>query len=217
MSRRPIVAIDGPAGSGKSTLGRGLAAALAMPYVNTGQMYRAVTARALALGADLDDGDALGAIAGNLRFELDDEVVPPELRIDGRLPADDLLTPEVEAAVSLVARHPQVRGVLAREQRRLGSDGGVVEGRDIGTVVFPHADVKLFLDVNPLVRASRRTAERDAEDQETVEALALRDALDARTNPLEPAGDAIVLDNEGRSPNEVLAEALALVRSRLEG
>jgi cytidylate kinase len=216
VTRRPIVAIDGPAGSGKSTLGRGLAAALDLPYVNTGQMYRAVTARALALGVDLDDGEALGAIAGELRFDLDAEVVPPELWIDGQRPADDLLTPEVEAAVSPVARHPQVREVLAREQRRLGSEGGVIEGRDIGTVVFPDADVKLFLDVNPLVRASRRTAEREAEDHETAEALALRDALDARTNPLEPAGDAIVLDNEGRSPNEVLAEALAVVRSRLE-
>jgi CMP/dCMP kinase len=210
-----VVAIDGPAGSGKSTLGRRLAKALGLAHVNTGQMYRAVTARALARDADLDDGEGLAAIAASLRFDLDAASTPPELRIDGATPGEELVAPEVEAAVSRVARHPAVRAVLVAEQRRLGEGGAVMEGRDIGTVVFPDADVKLFLDVDPAVRAARRMAQRDTEDPGAAEALARRDERDARTNPLEPAEDAVVLDNEGRTPPEVLAEALAVVRGRL--
>jgi cytidylate kinase len=208
-----VVAIDGPAGSGKSTLGRSLAAALGLAYLNTGQMYRAVTAVALARGADLDDGDALGALAREIRFDLASDSSPPQLSIDGRPPGDDLIRAAVESAVSHVARHPQVRRVLADEQRRLGRPGAVVEGRDIGTVVFPDATVKLFLDVDPGVRAARRIAERDA-SPDLAEALAHRDTLDARTNPLEAAPDAVILDNQGRTPDEVLGEALAVVRER---
>jgi cytidylate kinase len=212
----PVIAIDGPAGSGKSTLGRMLAEALGLAYLNTGQMYRAVTARALATGASPDDGLRLGALAGQLRFELDRSAAPPELTIDGEPPGPELIAGEVESTVSLVSRHPEVRSVLAREQRRLGSEGAVVEGRDIGTVVFPDADVKLFLDVNPAVRAARRLAEREPQTgSRLAEDLARRDTLDARTNPLEAAADAVVLHNEGRTPEAVLAEALAVVRERV--
>jgi cytidylate kinase len=208
-----VVAIDGPAGSGKSTLGRRLARALGLAYLNTGQMYRAVTAAALARGVDLDDADALAALAGEIRFDLSADSSPPQLSIDGRAPGDDLIRADVEASVSHVARHPQVRRALAAEQRRLGRPGAVVEGRDIGTVVFPDAAVKLFLDVDPRVRAARRIAERDA-SPDLADALAHRDTLDARTNPLEAAPDAVILDNEGRTPDEVLAEALTVVRER---
>ena len=214
MSQPTVIAIDGPAGSGKSTLGRRLALALGLAYLNTGQMYRSVTARALERGVDPDDAEGLAALAAEIEFAIDPRATPPSLSVDGRPPGPELVRPEVEAAVSSVSRHPAVRSVLAAEQRRLGGEGAVVEGRDIGTVVFPTAPVKLFLDVDPEVRAARRIAERDA-DPEMADALARRDSMDARTNPLEAAPDAIVLDNEGRTPDEVLEEALAAVRARL--
>jgi cytidylate kinase len=210
-----VIAIDGPAGSGKSTLGRGLAVALEMPYVNTGLMYRAVTARALERGAGLDDAAALAAIAGELEFDLDQTTRPPELRIDGAAPGQDLVRPEVEAAVSRVSRHPEVRSILADAQRRLGVGGAVMEGRDIGTVIFPDADVKLFLRADEDVRASRRMAERESAAPELAQSLRRRDELDARTNPPVPAEDAVVLDTQGRGPEAVLAHALSVVSSRV--
>ncbi len=214
MSRPVVIAIDGPAGSGKSTLGRGLAVALALPYVNTGLMYRALTSRALDRSVDTDDALALASLAAELTFSLGDGV-PSELRIDGAEPGPELVRPEVEAAVSRVARHPEVRAILADEQRRLGGGGAVMEGRDIGTVIFPDADVKLFLRAREDVRAARRMAERESAEPELAESLRRRDELDARTNPLEPSEDAVVLDTEGRGPEAVLAQALAVVSSHV--
>src|SRR5207249_1148277 len=147
-----IVAIDGPAGSGKSTLAAGLARALGVPYVNTGLMYRAVAARALEQGVGPDDERGLAAIARSLRFELS-AGPSPELVIDGRSPGPELTSGDVEAVVSEVASHPEVRAELREAQRVLGRGGGVTEGRDIGTVVFPDADVKIFLSASPQVRA----------------------------------------------------------------
>jgi cytidylate kinase len=217
VSRSPLVAIDGPAGSGKSTLARRLAERLGLPYVNTGLMYRAVTLRALVAGVDLDDGVALGRLAEEITFDLDSSVRPPELSIDGRAPGLDLTTPEVESSVSVVARHPQVRAALRAEQRRLGAGGGVVEGRDIGTVVAPDADVKIFLQADESERIARRAGERAVVAREVGEALSSRDELDAKTNPLEPASDAVALDTTGRGPDEVFEAALALVLARIPG
>jgi cytidylate kinase len=217
VSRSPLVAIDGPAGSGKSTLARRLAERLGLPYVNTGLMYRAVTLRALVAGVDLDDGVALGRLAEEITFDLDSSVRPPELSIDGRAPGLDLTTPEVESSVSVVARHPQVRAALRAEQRRLGAGGGVVEGRDIGTVVAPDADVKIFLQADESERIARRAGERAVVAREVGEALSSRDELDAKTNPLEPASDAVALDTTGRGPDEVFEAALALVLARVPG
>jgi cytidylate kinase len=208
------IAIDGPAGSGKSTLARGLAKALHLPYVNTGLMYRALTRRALDERVDLEDGDALAALARTLTVDLDLTVDPPELLIDGRRPGPELTAPEVEGAVSLVSSHPAVRAVLVEEQRRLGRSGGVMEGRDIGRVVLPDAPVKIYLDAVPVERAERRTEER-ATGRSLAEELARRDALDSRTNPFVPASDAVRLDTSERTPDETLAEALRLVRERL--
>ena len=140
-----IVAIDGPAGSGKSTLARRLARTLDMPYLNTGLMYRALTLQALQRGVDPDDADGLAALAREITFDLDWRVRPPELTIDGSRASEQLQSADVESRVSRVARHPHVREVLRAEQRRLSERGAVVEGRDIGTVVAPHADVKLYL------------------------------------------------------------------------
>ena len=209
-----LIAIDGPAGSGKSTLARRLAVELGLPYVNTGLMYRALAVRAVREGVDPDDEPALEVLARSIGFSLDSTVEPPGLSIDGRAPEEALTSPEVESTVSRVARHPEVRAVLRDEQRRLGSGGAVMEGRDIGTVVAPGAPLKLFLVAHPQERVERRAQEREAHSKEIAEALETRDALDARTNPLEPAGDAVEIDTTDLDPDEVLARALELARQR---
>jgi CMP/dCMP kinase len=214
MTVPPVIAIDGAAGSGKSTLARGLAVKLDLPYVNTGLMYRVVALKAQRLGVAPADADALANLARETTFELDSSVRPPELTIDGEAPGAELSTPEVESNVSAVARHPQVRAVLREVQRRLAAGGGVVEGRDIGTVVAPDASLKLFLQAHPDERAGRRALERDDDRSTTALALETRDELDARTNPLVPAADAVVLDTTGLEPEDVLARALALARER---
>ncbi|HYU58495.1 MAG TPA: (d)CMP kinase [Actinomycetota bacterium] len=214
-ARRPRVAIDGAAGAGKSTLGRALARALGVPFLNTGAMYRSLAARALSAGADLEDGEALAALARSVEFAMDAKGDPPGLLIDGRPPGDHLSSPAVERSVSLVARHPAVRRVMAAEQRRLAGGGGVVEGRDIGTVVLPDADVKIFLRASERERAARRVAEREGPAGELASALARRDALDAKVNPLVAAPDAVEIDTEGRDQRAVLDEALGVVSAAL--
>jgi cytidylate kinase len=209
-----VIAIDGPAGSGKSTLARRLALELGLPYVNTGLMYRALALRAAREGVDADDAPALAALASAIGFDLDLTVRPAALTIDGRVPEDALTSPEVESTVSRVSRHAEVRVVLRDEQRRLLAAGAVMEGRDIGTVVAPDAPLKLFLEAHPAERVERRAQERESHAREVAEALRRRDALDARTNPLEPADDAIVIDTTDLGPEETFARAMALVRER---
>ena len=210
----PVIAIDGAAGSGKSTLARALAVELGLPYVNTGLMYRALALRAHRGGVAPDDGGRLERMAREMRFELDRSLRPPELTIDGEPPEEDLTSPEVESSVSAVARHPEVREVLRAEQRRLAAGGAVMEGRDIGTVVAPDAPLKVFLEAHAEERADRRALEREDDPSRIAEALGTRDELDARTNPLEPAPDAVVLDTSGLGPGDVVRRALELVRER---
>jgi cytidylate kinase len=207
-----LVAIDGPAGVGKSTLARRLARELRLPYLNTGLMYRAVTLDAIRNGVDVHDGPALAELAVGLAFDLRGDPLP-ELSIDGTTPAPALSSPDVEAAVSTVAAHPAVREVLRGEQRRLSARGGVVEGRDIGSIVRPDADVKLFLAAPSTERATRRSDERGAEPGPVAEALRERDALDDRVSPLVPASDAVEIDTSDRDAEAVFEEALAIVRS----
>lgn len=211
----PVVAIDGPAGAGKSSLGRRLAEALGIAFLNTGAMYRSLAREALERGVDTSDATALAQLAGELRFSIDSEASPPGLMVDGRPPGDDLASPDVESIVSAVARHPAVRAAMRAEQRRLGAGGAVIEGRDIGTHVFPDADVKVFLHAEPGERAVRRQTERGAENSALAEALSRRDAQDAKTNPLVPAPDAEVVDTTGRDLDDVFDEVLAMVRAAL--
>ena len=216
----PLLAIDGPAGSGKSTLARRLAEALGLPYVNTGLMYRAMTLLALQEGLDLDDGPALAALGRHITFDLSSTFTPSSLVIEGEPPSPDLVWSEVEVHVSKVSSHPDVRSVLRHEQRRLGEGGAVMEGRDIGSVVFPDATVKIFLVATPKERAARRVREREDgagrnDGPEVADALAVRDAQDERVNPFVPAPDAVPVDTTGKEPDQVFREALAIVRERL--
>jgi CMP/dCMP kinase len=216
MDRGLVVAIDGPAGSGKSTLARRLAEELGLPYVNTGLMYRALARRALDSGVDPDDGPGLKELVNGIRFEIDRSGHPPSLLVDGAPPGEEYTAPEVEGSVSAVARHPEVRRAMATRHRELGEKGAVMEGRDIGTVVFPDAAVKIFLDASPTERADRRTREREG-TPEVAEGLARRDSRDARVNPFVPAPDAVHIDTTALDPDQVLHRALDVVRARLRG
>jgi cytidylate kinase len=205
------VAIDGAAGSGKSTLGRALGRALGLPYVNTGLMYRALAAAALAERVPADDAVSLARICRELRYRLT-QGEPPELEVEG-WGSDALTAAAVERTVSTVAAHPEVRAPMRVAQRRLGETGAVMEGRDIATVVFPDAAVKLYLRADPVQRAARRAAERDRR-RGIEDALHDRDRRDAETNPHEPAPDAVVLDTGLLDAEETLASALAVIRER---
>jgi cytidylate kinase len=210
-----VVAIDGAAGSGKSTLARLLAGALGLPYVNTGSMYRALTLAARRAEVDVEDGEGLLRLMGTLQFTLSpDEAsgMPRELWIDGAPPSEELESADVEANVSAVARHPEVRAVMRSTQRALGLEGAVMEGRDIGSAVFPDAPVKVFLVAAPQERAGRRMEERGAE--EVADALHERDRRDARVNPSVPAEDAIVIDTSDLDVDGTLRAALAIVAAR---
>jgi cytidylate kinase len=222
MTAQLLIAIDGPGGSGKSTLAERLARELRLPYVNTGLMYRAVAREARRRDISPEDGPGLENVARDLRFELSSASPTPALLIDGETPRWDLSSQEVEATVSRVSSHAEVRDVLRTSQRRLGSGGGVIEGRDIGSVVFPDADVKVFLDAAPEVRASRRIEERTGtpprhrgDEKPIAEALTARNAADERTTPFVPPKEALVLDTSTMDADEVFAAVLDLVRQRM--
>lgn len=210
-----VVAIDGAAGSGKSTLARRLAVELGLPHVNTGAMYRALTLAARRLEVDVEDAGALASLIETLDFTLSppaSSIEPGELWIDGAPPAEDLESSDVEANVSAVARHPEVRAIMRAAQRALGETGAVVEGRDIGSAVFPDAPVKIFLVAEPRERAGRRVVERGV--GEVAGALHERDRRDARVNPFVPAEDAVVIDTTDLEVEDTLRAAMAVIADR---
>lgn len=209
MTAAKVIAIDGAAGSGKSTLARGLADALRLPYVNTGLMYRALAAAALRGGVSPGDAPRLDALTRGLRYTLEGSH-PAELMVEGWT-IQELTTPDVERTVSEVSCHPSVRALMRDAQRALGGAGAVMEGRDIGSVVFPDAALKLFLRADPAARVRRRAEERGTAE-ETRDDLIERDRRDARTNPLEAVPDAVVLDTSLLDVSGTLAEALRIVR-----
>jgi CMP/dCMP kinase len=202
-----VIAIDGPAGSGKSTVARRLAARLGLEYLDTGAMYRAVTFAALRRGIDPADPEPVAALARAVELEVGIDAV----RVDGVDATIEIRGPEVSRAVSLVAANPDVRTELVRRQREWATErgGGVLEGRDIGTVVFPDAVLKVYLSARPEVRAERRAAEVSDLDYETVAAdMARRDALDqGRDNaPLMRADGALELDTSDMTVDEIVDE-----------
>ncbi|CAN5606703.1 (d)CMP kinase [soil metagenome] len=206
-----IVAIDGPAGSGKSTVARKLAERLGVRYLDTGAMYRAVAFAALRRGLDPEDEEAVGRVAERLELRVDEDGVS----VDGVDASIEIRGPEVTRAVSAVAANPLVRRELVRRQRDWVADGGgaaVVEGRDIGTVVFPDARLKAFLTARLDVRADRRQREVTDLEYEAVAAdLARRDTLDSdrALDPLARAPDAVVVDTSDRSVAELVEELVA--------
>ncbi len=220
LARTRVVAIDGPAGSGKSTVARGVARKLDLEVLDTGAMYRAVTLLALEYGLDLADGPGIAATARTVRLELDSP--PGSVALDGRDVSREIRGPAVAAAVSQVSAHPEVRTLLVDRQRRWVDvhGGGVVEGRDIGTVVFPDAPLKVFLTASPEERAKRRAldeaaADRPTDEREVEQAIARRDELDSSraTSPLRPADDAIVIDTTGRDADGVASEIVERFRA----
>jgi cytidylate kinase len=216
-----IVAIDGPAGSGKSTVARGVARRLGFTYLDSGAMYRAVTLAALEREADIGDGGALGELARSAQIELrerDHDYV--QVMLDGRDVSEAIRAPAVTGASSRVAAHREVREALLAKQRELIAAGDyVVEGRDIGTVVAPGAPVKAFLTADPAERARRRAAELrrrgvEAQADEVRQAIEQRDRLDSTRSaaPLRPAEDAVLIDTTGLDADQVVERVLALVQ-----
>jgi CMP/dCMP kinase len=218
---RAVIAIDGPSGAGKGTIARAVAKALGFRHVDTGAMYRAVAWKARRDDVPLDDEARMAELAAAARLVAADGVVT----VDGIDVAIDIRTPEIDRAAAATARLPAVREVLVARQRLEADEGGLVmEGRDIGTVVFPNADVKLYLDASPEERARRRAADPAHSSGRHRTALAQvanemneRDRLDSTrdASPLQQAGDAIHVDTTGKAVEQVLDEILAIIRERL--
>lgn len=223
-----IVAIDGPAGSGKSTVARAMAAREHLTYLDTGAMYRSVTDAALTCGLDLDDARAVSELARDLDIVLDNGEQGPVVIVDGRDRTDAIRMPEVDANVSKVAAIPAVREAMVALQRKAAESTSVVaEGRDTGTVVFPAAEVKVFLTADPSARARRRAVQRqggntatdanaqaNAEEQAKIEAeLIERDRKDSTraTAPLKPAEDAVHIDSTKLTVDEVCDKICELI------
>jgi CMP/dCMP kinase len=207
-----IVAIDGPAGAGKSTVARRLAERLGFRYLDTGAMYRAVTWLAVEGSLDLEAGAPLGRLAEDNPIELDED---GSVTIAGHDVTDAIRQAEIDRLVPIVARHPEVRGVMRRRQRELADLGNaVIEGRDIGTVVAPNADVKIYLNADPDVRAQRRQLERpDIGGDALATDLRLRDESDAAR--MQPAQDAERIDTTELDVEDVVDRIERLVRARV--
>jgi len=219
--RKLIIAIDGPAGAGKSTVASRLARKLGYVNLESGAMYRALALKAIENDISFDDEPALTDLAHNSRVKLEPTIGGNRVLLDDRDVTQRVRETDVSEAASRVSVHPKVREWMVARQRDLGVDGGVVmEGRDIGTVVFPDADIKIFLDADPVIREQRRIQQqhsRGASADSMAAELRGRDRRDrTRANsPLEPAKDAVVLDSTALSEDAVLDRVSALVEVKL--
>jgi cytidylate kinase len=208
--KRVIVAVDGPSGAGKGTVARATARALDYTHVDTGAMYRAVAWRALALGIAVDQAERVAALAAAARLALDGG----RTVIDGHDVTDAIRTPAIDMAAAAVARNPGVRAVLVERQRAMGQAGGVVmEGRDIGTVVFPDAALKLYVTASPRIRAQRRVAELGGDVDDIAVSIAERDRRDMERadGPLRTAEGATVVDTSELTVDEVVDQIVGLL------
>lgn len=221
--RKIIIAIDGPAGSGKSTTARLVAQKLGYIYIDTGAMYRALTLKVLESNVDPSDEDSIVKLAENTKIELVYENGNLKVILDDRDVTDKIRSPEVTSLVSIVSAHPKVRDIMVKKQRELGKDGGVViDGRDIGTVVFPNADLKIFMTADVKERAKRRQKELlsqgfKIEIEKLIKEIEERDKIDSNReiSPLKKADDAIEIDTTNLTIEEqveiVLKKAYELI------
>jgi CMP/dCMP kinase len=208
-----VIAIDGPAGAGKSTVARGVAAALGFTYLDSGAMYRCVALAALERGADLDDGRLVGELAGGIEIGLDSGTV----LLDGRDVSRAIREPEVADGASRVSVHHEVRKAMVERQRELIDSGDyVAEGRDIGTVVSPEAPLKVFLTASEGERARRRARESGEDGAEVLAAIRARDERDRERQhgALRAAGDAVAIDTTRLEAEEVVARVVELAHQR---
>jgi cytidylate kinase len=226
-ARKLIIAIDGPAGVGKSTIASRLARKLGYVNLESGAMYRALALKAVEWDIDFDDETALLGLAHNSRIQLEPSLGGNRVLLDKRDVTARVRETDVTEGASRVSVHPKVRAWMVARQQEMGAGGGIVmEGRDIGTKVFPHADVKIFLDADPVVREQRRLEQMKARGASTVQPSASlaaelreRDHRDrTRTaSPLEPASDAVLIDSTNLAEDDVLHRAEQLVQQRLSG
>jgi CMP/dCMP kinase len=208
-----VIAIDGPAGAGKSTVARGVARALGFTYLDSGAMYRCVALAALERGIELDDGERLGELAWGLAIDFDGDTI----RLDGEPVEGRIRSPQVTVAASRVSVHPQVRQAMVKRQRELIASGGfVAEGRDIGTVVSPESPLKVFLTASDEERARRRAGETGQPVGDVRVALEDRDRRDRgrEHGALRAAGDAVSLDTTDLAPDQVVERIVELARDR---
>ena len=218
--RKPIIDIDGPAGAGKSTIAKSLARQLGYLFINTGAMYRAVAWKALQLGAALEDQNQVGKLAEDSLIELTGSVDSLRVLIDGRDITEEIATPTISQAASVVSAIPAVRRALVARQQEMGKAGGVVmEGRDIGTQVFPDAEIKIYLDASAEARAERRHTDDQAKGVNTGSLLTTQVEIEERDHrdktradsPLIQAENAVYIDSSGMTINEVAEKILSLI------
>ncbi len=221
MKQNLIIAIDGPSGAGKSTLGRMLARALKLLYIDTGSMYRAVALAVMESGLNGRDDVAVGSLAARVNIDLEGDPESLRVTLEGRDVSDEIRSEDVTEMSSIVSTIPEVRRAMVARQREMGRRGAVLNGRDIGTVVFPDADVKFFLTAQAEERATRRFEEDRAQDPkvdfaETFADMTERDRRDSTRaeSPLKSAADAIIVDSTGLSIEEVFQQMMTAVTAK---